>query len=125
MSTFVNIPLVSLEEIRNNPERYENQELKVRGFLYPFEEGYVIALEPNLKKCCIAHSERISLPVQGEFLSSSPSKAYSIQGVLKKENVWVLAQAKSVDERGFGLPMVLWTLPLIIIFFLIHRKINR
>jgi|GEM_PF-2193091 len=111
----------------------EGKFVKVRGFWYPISshEGK-LALQPNLKSCCLgapakAHQQVI---VKGAFASLSAGRAVTLQGIFKIEKgsnlkgqctqVLVLEEATEVPSPSFVLingiiglfALLLWRWPI-------------
>lgn len=79
--TFNQLTHESFEEIK---ERYDQQEVAIRGFFYTKDDGKpLLASQPNLKSCCIGTKKKIhsQIALLGENPSFTSSRAVTIQGL--------------------------------------------
>lgn len=108
---------VSLEKIS---ELNLPQEVTLRGFLYSKEDQWVLSSEPNLKTCCIG-KKGVHVLLDKSFNPSQVNTVVTLQGVLTKENFYLLKEVKILEgstDQSF-LYVLLLAMP---VLFLISYK---
>lgn len=80
------------------PEKWEGQEIALKGFLYQKEGQTLLALEPNIPSCCL--KKKPSLLLDGDFPDLA-SRAVLVQGqMMKGSSGWTMRAAKQVEEKS-------------------------
>lgn len=100
----------------------DNQEIKIRGFLYQQENGLLIlAAEPNLKSCCVGNINKKDRQIIVEGSIVPNSKAVMLQGLFKNDpQGYNLLNASLVKENGSH--TFLWTLACLTFLMIIFYK---
>lgn len=113
----------------------DQQQVKIRGFLYSVQEGkWVLAAEPNLKSCCIGSSNKIAqqLIVSGEFPKVSGYSATYVQGEFhfnskadtsgKFIELFTLTNSFLIEEQSFIAFYLMLTAAVLVAFYLIRMR---
>ena len=88
---------------------FQNEQVKIRGFLYQKDDGaWILAAEPNLRSCCVGSAKKreSQVWVNLKHPPASPSlAAYDIEGTFRVQTVegasrFCLDQAKISEGRA-------------------------
>ena len=61
--------------------------MKHRGYVYPKDDGWVLASEPNLKTCCLNKQDDL-IALHGDFSACQTHHAYTVIGRLEDHELF-------------------------------------
>ena len=100
--------LITFDDLQQQPTRFaeEQQEICIRGFLYPLASDiWVLAPQPNLKSCCLQKPGQVL--VKGLHLQNEPWQAVTVKGKLEWNSLqgYVLEQPQLLTSSS-SFPML-------------------
>ncbi len=85
------------------PARYKNQQVEVRGFLYQnLEGGLVLRSEPGLKSCCV-NKDSSQIAIRSQEMIEPSLQVKTLTGIfnIEKAGAFVLDNAQEKTEGKF------------------------
>jgi len=95
---------------KNSQESLLDKEIQLRGFVYTYNDMYILASQPNLKSCCLGKFPQNQIWIK-ELTGADTDRAVKLQGVLvrDKEDRLMLINAAIIKETrsttGWFLPL--------------------
>lgn len=108
------------------PEKLDQKEVLIRGFLYKTQERLILAAEPNLKSCCLTNPAIIKTQIIITGLSfeiANEISAVTLKGIFKinSQGHYTLENTTLVENSINPIPIILILIIITLIYCLYAR----